>query len=69
MAGLQRVAVGVQAGDRHAGALEHAQEVIASSVTKQGVVKGWHVHGWLEPVSVDLDAGQADIGDHPDRLP
>ncbi len=61
--GVQRVPVAVQAGDGHPGALEHAEVVIPSRVAGQDLIEGGDVHRRQEPTGVDLDAGQAEVGD------
>ena len=60
---VQRVAVAVQAGDLHAGALEQAEVVVPRGVGGEDVVEGGDVHGRQEAAGVELDAGQADAVD------
>ena len=66
--GVQRVAVAVQAGDLHTRALELSEEVISRGVGGEDVVEGRDVHRWQEAARVELDAGEAELGDHLDRL-
>ena len=40
-----------------------AEVVVAGGVADQDVVEGGDVHGGQEPAGVDLDAGQAEVGD------
>lgn len=65
---VERVAIGVQASDGDAGALEETEEVVPGGVADQDVVEGRHMHGREETTGVDLDARQAQIGDDLDRL-
>ena len=65
---VQRVAVAVQAGDRHAGALEDPEVVVPGGVAGQDVVEGGDVHRRQEAAGVDLDAGEAEIGDDLQRF-
>ena len=61
---MQRVALGVQAGDGDAGALEDPQVVVTGRVADQDVVEGRDVHRRQEAAGVDLDPGEPEIGDH-----
>src|ERR1700712_299898 len=60
---MQRVAVAVQARDRDAGALEQAEVVVAGGIAGQDVVERRDVHRRQEAAGIDLDAGQAQVGD------
>src|SRR4051794_24714918 len=64
LVGVQRVAVAVQARDRHPGALEDAQIFVAGRVADQDVVERRDVHGGQESAGVDLDTGEPEIRDH-----
>jgi hypothetical protein len=61
--GVQRVAVAVQAGNRHTCSFEQRQVLIAGSIADQNFIDGRHVDGRQEHAGVDLDAGQAEVGD------
>ena len=65
---VERIPVGVEAGDGHASTLEDAEEVVAGGVADQDVVEGRNVHGGQEAAGVDLEAGQTNIGDDLDRV-
>ena len=65
---MQRVAVAVQACDLHAGALELSEEVVSRGVGGEDVVEGGDVHRRQETARVELDASEAELGDHLDRL-
>src|SRR6185503_6805285 len=62
--GVQRVAVAVQACDLHARSLKQPEEIVARSVGGEDVVEGRNVHRWKEAAGVELDASEAELGDH-----
>src|SRR6476661_7354201 len=61
--GMQGVSVAVQPGDGNPRALEDTEVVVARGVTDKDLVEGRDVYRRQEPSGVDLDAGQADVGD------
>ncbi len=65
--GVQRVAVAVQPGDRHPGAVEGGQVLLRRDRAGQQVVDRQMRCG-QEPARVDLGAGQSERGDDLQRL-
>jgi hypothetical protein len=65
---VQRVAVAVQTCNLNTRALELSEEVVSRCVGGQDVVECGDVYGWQETARVELNAGEAELGDHLDRL-
>jgi hypothetical protein len=65
---VQRIPVAVQPRDGDTGLVEDGEVVVAGRVTGQDVVERGDVHSGQETAGVDLDARQAEVGDHRERV-